>query len=575
MKLKNILDANYTSHNWRKPLPSASNPLVLDEIRLENRPNDHSQAPSKASQHDEQPILKKRHATTAMELFFDLFFVANLGSFASAHEINTTENVKSYVGYIAILWFYWLQTALFDIRFYSDSVSSRTFKALHLGIMTGFAVLAPNFDVTDPLNHPRRFRNMSLVLAASRLILVFQYGIVAWYVRGYKKTLSAKIITTGTLFVSALVFLIIALASQMDRARYAYLGWYIVPAVEAVIMIAISSFWKVLSFKGTPIVERFGGMTLIVLGEGTVGMAKAVTSIAKGTSHPTASSIVLITCYVVILYFMYMIYFDQTDENRFGTIRQQIWALLHFPLHMAILITNEGSRTFVLYSVAKGIYEKAFRDSQRLKVYDSIPQLVDSLKEIVSSLKGRLRDTQEVPDFSSIYGNITAIKNPRTDAQKVEDLLTEFNGSTFVWIMRSFGVDIGESHSTKIETARERIDKLSEKFFVVFRFFFISAGLVLVFMALLHWFSKSHKSRGEVMSIIITTVAGIGLSLTSIVALVDGNGKNAFSNYLNSGWIVPSVVLVYGFVVAIDNIIIVVSHQRRSKYTSQAYTRVP
>lgn len=142
--------------------------------------------------------------------------------------------------------------------------------------MTGFAVLAPNFDTNDPLNHPRRFRNMSLVLMASRLVLVLQYASIAWYIRGYRKTLSAKIITIGTLFASALVFLILAVASSKQRARYAYLGWYIVPAIEAVVMVAISSFWKVLSFKGTPIVDRFGGMTLIALGEGTVGMTKAV-----------------------------------------------------------------------------------------------------------------------------------------------------------------------------------------------------------------------------------------------------------------------------------------------------------
>ncbi|WEW56860.1 hypothetical protein PRK78_002315 [Emydomyces testavorans] len=549
MKLKNIIHPNYTDHNWRKPLPSSSNPLISDEVALQSTPKDSPpEQPFKNGQQDELPRLKKRNSATAMELFFDLFFVANLGSFSSSHEINTTQSIKSYVGYIAILWFYWLQNALFDIRFYSDSVSSRIFKALHLGIMTGFAVLAPNFDTTDPLLHPRRFRNMSLVLMASRLVLALQYGIVAWYIRGYKKTLSAKIITMGTLFIAALVFLILAVLSQMQRAKYAYLGWYIVPAVEAVVMVSVSSIWKVLSFKGTPIVERFGGMTLIVLGEGIVGMTKAVTSIAKGTSYPTGSSIVLITCYIVIIYFMYMIYFDQTDENRFGSIRQQIWALLHFPLHMSILITNEGSRAFVLYSVAKGIYVKAFGDSQASKLANTTSQLVDMLKEIVSNLTERLRNKEATPDFEPIFNNITAIKNPNSNPQELDNLLTEFTDRVFVWIMKSFGVEVesGEKGSAVHETVGEQVEKLSEKFFVVFRFFFIAAGLVLIFMAVLHWFSKSHKSRGEVLSIITTTLIGIGVSLVSIIALVgSGEGETAFSNYLNSGWIVPTIVLAY------------------------------
>ncbi|EER27019.1 hypothetical protein D8B26_002647 [Coccidioides posadasii str. Silveira] len=576
MRLKNIFNPNYTDQNWRKPLAPASNPLALEEISLQSTPGEHAPNPtSKGSQHHEEPVLRKRHAATAMELFFDLFFVANLGSFTSTHDINTVQNLKSYIGYITILWFYWFQTVLFDLRFHSDSILSRIFTGMHLGVMTGFAVLAPNFDTTDPLNHPRRFRNMGLLLMVSRLVLVLQYAIVAWYIRGYKKTLSAKIMTTGILFASAMVFLALAVTTQMRRGRYAYLGWYIVPAIEALAMVSISSIWKVLSFKGTPIVERFGGMTLIVLGEGTVGMTKAVTSIAKGTSYPTASSIILITCYIIILYFMYMIYFDQTDENRFGYIRQQIWAIFHFPLHMSILITSEGSRAFVLYSVAKGIYETAFKHSNASKVSETTSQVVDTLKLIVHNLRARLRNTQDVPDLNYIYNNITAIENLEADSEKLGDLIAEFTGRLFIWIMRSFGIDATPQKSTSQKDS-EQLAKLTDKLFLVFRFFFIAAGLVLIFMAVLHWFSKSHKSRGEVLSIITTTTIGIGLSLTSIMALYDEqDGESAFYYYLNSGWIVPTVTLAYALVVAIDNSIIVISHKRRIRYVAQAYRQVP
>lgn len=44
-----------------------------------------------------------------------------------------------------------------------------------------------------------------------------------------------------------------------------------------------------------------------------------------------------------------MLYFDQIENDRFGTIRQQVWAVLHFPLHVAILLTVEGSARFIIW----------------------------------------------------------------------------------------------------------------------------------------------------------------------------------------------------------------------------------
>ena len=45
-----------------------------------------------------------------------------------------------------------------------------------------------------------------------------------------------------------------------------------------------------------------------------------------------------------------MLYFDQIEHDRFGTIRQQIWALLHYPLHVAILLTAEGSTLLIIWN---------------------------------------------------------------------------------------------------------------------------------------------------------------------------------------------------------------------------------
>ena len=45
-----------------------------------------------------------------------------------------------------------------------------------------------------------------------------------------------------------------------------------------------------------------------------------------------------------------MFYFDYTPEHvHYGSIRQQIWTCLHFPLHLAIVLAVEGLRQLTTY----------------------------------------------------------------------------------------------------------------------------------------------------------------------------------------------------------------------------------
>lgn len=43
-----------------------------------------------------------------------------------------------------------------------------------------------------------------------------------------------------------------------------------------------------------------------------------------------------------------MLYFDNQPKTRYGTIRQQIWSVLHFPLHLSIVGAVEGAQQMVL-----------------------------------------------------------------------------------------------------------------------------------------------------------------------------------------------------------------------------------
>lgn len=87
------------------------------------------------------------------------------------------------------------------------------------------------------------------------------------------------------------------------------------------------------------------------MGEGIIGMAKSVSQILQTSRETSSSDIGNIIAAVLLIYFIWVLYFDQIENERFGTIRQQIWAILHFPLHVAILLTVEGAASMIIWNI--------------------------------------------------------------------------------------------------------------------------------------------------------------------------------------------------------------------------------
>ncbi|KAK5058917.1 hypothetical protein LTR84_011181 [Exophiala bonariae] len=192
------------------------------------------------------PQFQQRHESTTIELFYDLFFVANLSSFSNNHEIVDAKTLRNYIGFFTILWFTWLQTSLFDVRFAADSCFDRVCKAFSFAIMTGFAMVGVLYDTTNVEGNSRIFQIMSLILMSSRLILIVQYGVVFIYVRQYHNTRTPLLATMGALFVAAAIFLgtywgfNVTESTNHDGVEVVklahpdiYLAWYIVAVLEA------------------------------------------------------------------------------------------------------------------------------------------------------------------------------------------------------------------------------------------------------------------------------------------------------------------------------------------------------
>ena len=280
MKLSHVLSRTQSREDLtlRKHTPWIASPLETDDGAHDSG---HNTPPQDAKQvttrekaidfhlphhHDRTlPPFKHHHESSTVELFYDLFFVANLATFTVNHEIVDGDSLKNYLGFFTILWFTWLETSLFDVRFATDSVFNRVCKAISFGVMTGFAICGAIYDTTNVAENLKAFRALALILMVSRLALVVQYGVILWYVRDYRKTLAPLLSTMGTLFISAMIFLGTFWGYDMDNTGESfpnqeggpktYVAYYVVVCFEAAAVIAISCIWRVVSFKRTHLVS--------------------------------------------------------------------------------------------------------------------------------------------------------------------------------------------------------------------------------------------------------------------------------------------------------------------------------
>lgn len=126
-----------------------------------------------------------------------------------------------------------------------------------------------------------------------------------------------------------------------------YIVWYIIMILETIGVLVISIIWKMLSFKKTHLMERMSLLTLIVIGEGAIGVTKTVSRM-MGKNGLDVEGCSLIMCIIAVLVLLWALYFDNFPHGHYGTIRQQLWSLLHFPFQLAIVGVVEGSQQVAL-----------------------------------------------------------------------------------------------------------------------------------------------------------------------------------------------------------------------------------
>ncbi|KAH6616159.1 bacterial low temperature requirement A protein-domain-containing protein [Chaetomium sp. MPI-SDFR-AT-0129] len=356
-----------------------------------------------------QLVFAPRHEASTLELFFDLFFVANLATFTAYHYINNHSTLFAYIGFFAIIWVSWFHTVLHDVRFENDSIYSRVCKTIMMVVFVGFALVGSGFAPGTPQGNNNNFRILCYTLVTSRVLFSIQYSVLLFFVaRAGRADLYIPLslnVLTYVLATAAYGGLIGAFpdSKPVDEANGIYSVWWVVMALETIATIAVSCSWRMLSFKRTHLVERMGLLTLIVIGEGAIGVTKTVSRLMGKTGlDPEGCGLTL--CIVLLLVATWTIYFDNHPHGHFGTIRQQIWSCLHFPIHLAIVGLAEGAQQIAL---ARSIASKTLKLESSVVKYCLSEhldgeKLAEKLNELIEPLH-----LDKKSDSLSFVGTIT------------------------------------------------------------------------------------------------------------------------------------------------------------------------
>lgn len=435
--------------------------------------------------HDSPSFHRHAEATTA-ELFYDLFFVANLTTFTANLEINDNSSLKAYVGFFCLLWLTWYQVTLYDVRFSTDSVFERVAKAIHFGVMVGFAIMGVEWKVGQYVAEYHIYKAFGYVLLVSRITLFLQYGVTLFYTKKYRKTVVPIALVMGFTLLAAILYGALTPAfpkeeftTDVDEFGYyipklqksnVYIAWYIIGVCETALTVAVSCHWRIISFKGTHMVQRMSLLTLIILGEGIIVICKSISKVIKNDYQWTPAVTGQVVGAVLIIYFLYMLYFDRMHEEHFGTIKQQIWSFSHFPLHVVFVLVLQGVSLLIVWRQAVIGLTATFNDmsdmalnrnftdgtelyyhmnqSAYLNVFNYVPKGVDDEKSL------KLLD-QGLTTMALAWDSVAADATNETAIQAYSDGFSVVYSACVKTLFDSLSVSVSKKQATKLDKNKD------------------------------------------------------------------------------------------------------------------------
>lgn len=145
----------------------------------------------------------------------------------------------------------------------------------------GFAIVAPGFNLDTERIDYSSFQSMALLLMTSRLLLMLQYATILLFTWKYERVRLPLGLKMWSLTIAAFIYLGLYFDFDGNHGYSGHIALYLVAILEALGILIVPSQHEVLGFQFTCIVERVGLLTLIILGEGIIGVSQATLTISR------------------------------------------------------------------------------------------------------------------------------------------------------------------------------------------------------------------------------------------------------------------------------------------------------
>ncbi|KAK5058878.1 hypothetical protein LTR84_011142 [Exophiala bonariae] len=492
-----------------------------------------------------------------IDLFHDLLILVSLVTVTSKSEIVDTGSLNAYICFFTLLWFTWLQSVVFDIRFSTETMLHFAHKAVSCAMMAMFVVYAVTYDMISVKSTADGPRALSLVLMVSRATLALQYSVAHWRASERNENRFPSLFTIVGLTVSTLAYLQVSLGMHSDYERFSI--WYI---------------WELDNLKTKRLFDRLGMLTIIILAKGVLALSRTTYRLFNelnwtATDHYGE---------LMSAYFISVLYFKNVKSDNLDSLRQPLWMMLHYPLHVATLLILEGSSMSILMRTVSQI-SRAWGELHPLHDYPDWKTFFAGYlteREIVSDVKEDM-DTL----FEMTFRNGTSLLNwydHSLDAQNFRNIAYPFKSPRWqaeaakkineLWvgvdrtIFARFGIDeCAVLDCTSLEFGKEANQQHGRE--AAFRLLYIAAGSLLVILALMSTPTMGEKVHRQ--KIWLSTAIKMTVGISFLVPFGSNWIHSASGNGLSfSPWTLMIVTFGYFTVIACDRWINSSACQRRS-----------
>lgn len=260
-------------------------------------------------------------SATPLELFFDLVFVVAIAQASNGlhHAITEAHAFEGVIGYLMVffaIWWAWMNFTWFASAYDCDDLLYRLAVFVQItGALIMAAGVATMFDDRAP--------NMATVGG----YVVMRLAMVAQWLRAAASDPERR--TTARRYAVGITLLQVAWVALLFVPALWLTGFLMLAAIE--IIVPLWAEWAApTTWHPHHIAERYGLMTLIVLGESILAATGALqAALASGEALPAL--VPLIVGGLLIVFAMWWIYFDRPVHDLLTSIRRAfVWGYGHF-----------------------------------------------------------------------------------------------------------------------------------------------------------------------------------------------------------------------------------------------------